>query len=478
VTDSALYFFITATVTFGVAHGIFLYGTAHGTAVLSTDEFWGVHMLMMSSHSIAVILYSIHRILRPSDRGDPLRTILELEAVDVCLNALDGCNLMYLDEVVMIGSHLTLFCRIVGVAWFIFVAIQVSALFLVHTPRGELKICNVVIVSLDLSIKERIRSALRFRAFVVCLSVPAELSSICARSILLFSTSGVTWIPALAAQGLLLKNCGGLWRSITVIARSCACRQRKQEQRWWQVPARGDCEGKVKVCFRGLKLVIILVFFLSYVGILVLQYLFCIHVGVSLAVWIPLGFEVCIWCMSCCCMGLFVMSDGNVIPEIAGLLGCGMICFVLVNIIAEGCIRIPLLLLHSADLPDVGWFSKSTLVHLFQGNAVWMFLIGHAMCRAVEGEYRDTADASSGLVRDALAVEMLMDVLSSAEFASVFLQGGLSHSMSRLVLAFVVLEFVNACLCSVWMWVIVHASDSESAHTGPDVAKAVRCVCV
>ena len=44
----------------------------------------------------SILFLAVHRVIRPANRADPMRTLLELEVVSVCWDALDGSTLYQL----------------------------------------------------------------------------------------------------------------------------------------------------------------------------------------------------------------------------------------------------------------------------------------------------------------------------------------------------------------------------------------------
>ena len=86
VTDTIIYILVFATLLEGAAFSIYptaSAGTDTRTNAIHADGFESVQTLTQVLAFASVTLYGFHRILRPANRLDPLRTILELEAVAV-----------------------------------------------------------------------------------------------------------------------------------------------------------------------------------------------------------------------------------------------------------------------------------------------------------------------------------------------------------------------------------------------------------
>ena len=60
---------------------------------IATTDLKEAEFLLQTLRFASITLLSFHRIVRPANRYDPLRTILELEVVCVCWDALDGIDI-------------------------------------------------------------------------------------------------------------------------------------------------------------------------------------------------------------------------------------------------------------------------------------------------------------------------------------------------------------------------------------------------
>jgi hypothetical protein len=87
-----------------------------------------------------ITFYAFHRILRPADRYDPLRTILELEAVEVCMDAVDMAACFSLGVAAAQAGHdaLATAALVVTVVWIQGSGLRIAILYLAHVPMRRL----------------------------------------------------------------------------------------------------------------------------------------------------------------------------------------------------------------------------------------------------------------------------------------------------------------------------------------------------
>jgi hypothetical protein len=91
----------------------------------------------------SITLLSFHRILRPANRVDPMRTVMELEVVNVCWDALDGSTLFeLLDSGLVPGlrplspSEVSATRFLMGF-WYVSVGFRLAFMFLTHLSTAS-----------------------------------------------------------------------------------------------------------------------------------------------------------------------------------------------------------------------------------------------------------------------------------------------------------------------------------------------------
>ena len=58
--------------------------------------FYSKGTIIETLYFASILFLAVHRTIRPANRADPMRTLLELEVVSVCWDALDGSTLYQL----------------------------------------------------------------------------------------------------------------------------------------------------------------------------------------------------------------------------------------------------------------------------------------------------------------------------------------------------------------------------------------------
>jgi sulfite exporter TauE/SafE len=100
----------------------------------------------------AIINFGFHRILRPANRLDPLRSILEVEIIGICWDALDGATLyQLLASAASLSLPMHTAVRLLMFFWYLSVGCRLAMMFCSHlTPAS--RIYQVQIERLCLSI--------------------------------------------------------------------------------------------------------------------------------------------------------------------------------------------------------------------------------------------------------------------------------------------------------------------------------------
>ena len=109
----------------------------------SLPVFWtpiphSLHLLQVLGFS-AIVNFSFHRILRPANRLDPLRSILEVEIIGICWDALDGATLY---QLLVTSSELSVAMstavRCLMFFWYMSVGCRLAIMYCSHlTPASR-----------------------------------------------------------------------------------------------------------------------------------------------------------------------------------------------------------------------------------------------------------------------------------------------------------------------------------------------------
>lgn len=135
----------------------------------------------------SIILLCFHRILRPANRADPLRTILELEVVSVCWDAIDGSTIYDLlgDSESKLNEAADNAARLLMAVWYLSVGIRLAVMFWVHQSPKDAVIPEFILKEpLAMSPSptvDRTMQSLRVRAVIIIVMALAEVFAICLR---------------------------------------------------------------------------------------------------------------------------------------------------------------------------------------------------------------------------------------------------------------------------------------------------------
>jgi hypothetical protein len=91
VSDTVIYLLSLAVILECIAYALYPVSTTYISDIQNRSE--SITQILCFA---AIINLSFHRIIRPANRLDPLRTILELEITNICWDALDGASLFAL----------------------------------------------------------------------------------------------------------------------------------------------------------------------------------------------------------------------------------------------------------------------------------------------------------------------------------------------------------------------------------------------
>jgi multisubunit Na+/H+ antiporter MnhB subunit len=141
VPDTAVLLLAAAAVTEGFAFAIFSAVSSGNYQYLDTEGFYTKGTLLQVLRFTSITLLALHRTLRPANRLDPMRTVLELEVIAVCWDALDGSTLYeLLDGSSDISTSTQDSVRTLMAAWYVSVGFRMALMFFTNlSPSNWLK---------------------------------------------------------------------------------------------------------------------------------------------------------------------------------------------------------------------------------------------------------------------------------------------------------------------------------------------------
>ena len=133
VPNYSIKLFAFASVLEGISFAIFSSVTAGNQSDKdSSDIYHSSSAILQVLRFTSIVLLCFHRILRPANRADPLRTILELEVVSVCWDAIDGSTFYDLLNETQLTRSADIAARFLMVIWYLSVGVRLGLMFLVH----------------------------------------------------------------------------------------------------------------------------------------------------------------------------------------------------------------------------------------------------------------------------------------------------------------------------------------------------------
>eukprot|EP01084_Bolivina_argentea_P196779 337318_1 len=233
VKSISIYSLILAVICYVAGSIIFQLHAIHHYSSLPESGFISAQTLLQLIRWISIQLYSLNRILRPANRCDPLRTIFDLDVVEICLDSIDSSSLFQIlitPELSTI-TYINFLTKIAITMWMTSVGLRIALLFLVHLPASSF-IWLIMLphkayymfmpfwfasstynVNCDdkAGYVSRVQLALRFRVIQHLLTIPCEIMAIIVR-LLIFVDISTQYEQA----ELLVKNIAGLWRAFRV----------------------------------------------------------------------------------------------------------------------------------------------------------------------------------------------------------------------------------------------------------------------
>ena len=124
-----------ATILEGVMFAIYSTSIAGISAGhFGVTGFFTRDTMLQTLRFASITFLSFHRCLRPANRIDPMRTVLELEVVSVCWDALDGSTLYQLLDEQQLALPVATATRVLMAFWYTTVGVRIAAMFGTHLP--------------------------------------------------------------------------------------------------------------------------------------------------------------------------------------------------------------------------------------------------------------------------------------------------------------------------------------------------------
>ena len=141
VPDAAVICIASAAVVEGFTFALFTAISSGNNQYLDEDGFYTKGTILQVLRFASITLLALHRTLRPANRLDPMRTVLELEVIAVCWDALDGSTLyQLLDGDHDIAPRTMNAVRALMAAWYFSVGVRMALMFMTNlSPTSRLQ---------------------------------------------------------------------------------------------------------------------------------------------------------------------------------------------------------------------------------------------------------------------------------------------------------------------------------------------------
>ena len=204
IPDRCLYILSAAVLLEGGMFALFS-GAVAGQAYNFNKGFYSQQTILQTLGFASVTMLSFHQIIRPANRVDPLRTMLELEVVAVCWDALDGSTIFELLDSPGLSYNIIVSLRCLMAFWYLSVGFRISIMYLVHLSPSAWIHKYILAPPLSLSPQptvDRTLQALKLRSMVVLSMACAEIFAATIR-IILWTAGNISALQ----QEMTVKNC-------------------------------------------------------------------------------------------------------------------------------------------------------------------------------------------------------------------------------------------------------------------------------
>ena len=184
VKPLAVHMLAVAALCEGVAYAVFTSETAGKMGGLPAEGYRSFSTIIETLQFASITFLTFHRSIRPSNRCDPLRTMLELEVVSVCWDALDGSTIFMLLSQRGLSGPVTIALKVLQAFWYISVGARTAYMYCIHLPPSSPVYQFFITRPLELAASptvDRTLQSLRQRSVVTLVMSAAELYAMCIR---------------------------------------------------------------------------------------------------------------------------------------------------------------------------------------------------------------------------------------------------------------------------------------------------------
>eukprot|EP01040_Poterioochromonas_malhamensis_P016140 gene16140-18251_t len=458
IDDRAIYCLIVACVLEGIAYAIFAATVAGRSSELNKSGFYTQDTILQILRFASITLLALHRIIRPANRIDPMRTILELEVVAVCWDAIDGSTVYELLDGSPIDARIADAARVLMAIWYLSVGLRMALMFVTHLKPTTKVYPLVVTYPFQLAQQptvDRTLQALRLRAVIIMTMACADVYAAILR-VILWAKGQLNTLQ----QEMVLKNflfliaCSGAYDMYTCTT-----------TRNWNTRLVDFIFFEVRYPKRESQLIWLRwLFVIAYMTISICLTIIVINTAVDSTKWVAnLVFDI-ILCLIFIiyCRNIHTKSETNdpkwfFIPKdrffsfpfsLAAWLGAFM-AFSLLGA------RIPGIYYNYSDMASSGviWTYSNALLCISLSvipiafyNLYWStgYMLFRKEFTAVPGNYNAIHDPAIQMMATSTMTEGALDVLSCATLMELA-ENNLPASVNGAIVLFCILEIFNAC---------------------------------
>lgn len=140
-----------AAILEGCCFALFAAMTAGRLGSLHATGFYTQDTMLQVLRLASITLLSFHRIIRPSNRCDPFRTMMELEVVALCWDALDGSTLCELIDGQVLNFPSLVSAQVLMAFWYLSVGVRMAFILCALLPPLSIVYRSILFQPLQLS---------------------------------------------------------------------------------------------------------------------------------------------------------------------------------------------------------------------------------------------------------------------------------------------------------------------------------------
>ena len=450
------------------------------------NGFYSNSSFMQVLQFVSITFLVFHQIIRPANRCDPLRSMLELEVVAVCWDAVDGATiyeLFYdLHEAGHLSTGLSIALRVLLAFWYVSVGCRTGAMCLCHLPAAAKGYRFVLPMPLSIASNpsvDRTLQGLRSRSVIILINGCAELYAMILRCVLWARG----WLSELQTE-MAIKNIAFLYTVYSAYDMYSTTKLRNWNSTelgcGYHIPSRDSQLTFFRYSFMFCYLIqgILMSLLLSNVTPNSQANRWQTNTGLDIFIVVFFYF----YCRHChvrrrsADKGAFILYPQTSHTIFPRKLAMGMAFVMMFNLFIA---RVPALYENYENFPTTGFYTYNTALVLVAlsiltigtGAAFWSvsYMLFNAEFTATPGNYNAIHDPTISMVGMTAQIEGAMDVLSTVTLMNLAAENavgllGFTPTLNRFIQIFILLELFNAVQCFGFQVFLAGGTDDSPMH--------------